>query len=151
MKAAFICDAISREASDAQNYLQSTVKSGNYSQEDFWRIYIYFNNLSSLCRTNGSIYGNAQSLFLEIGATFIDGGATSLCHTQGLFADGTITRQEAEYMERIADMLGEICSGISLNETSLHNIDVLNSNLRSAEALLNDADSSPYLLIQMPA
>ena len=37
--------AISREASDAQNYLQSTVKSGNYSQEDFWRIYIYFNNL----------------------------------------------------------------------------------------------------------
>lgn len=143
--------AISREASDAQNYLQSTVKSGNYSQEDFWRIYIYFNNLSSLCRTNGSIYGNAQSLFLEIGATFIDGGATSLCRTQGLFADGTITRQEAEYMERIADMLGEICSGISLNETSLHNIDVLNSNLRSAEALLNDADSSPYLLIQMSA
>ncbi len=143
--------AISREASDAQNYLQSTVKSGNYSQEDFWRIYIYFNNLSSLCRTNGSIYGNAQSLFLEIGATFIDGGATSLCHTQGLFADGTITRQEAEYMERIADMLGEICNGISLNETSLHNIDVLNSNLRWAEVLLNDADSSPYLLIQMPA
>ena len=143
--------AISREASDAQNYLQSTVKSGNYSQEDFWRIYIYFNNLSSLCRTNGSIYGNAQSLFLEIGATFIDGGATSLCHTQGLFADGTNTRQEAEYMERIADMLGEICNGISLNETSLHNIDVLNSNLRWAEVLLNDADSSPYLLIQMPA
>ena len=54
-------------------------------------------------------------------------------------------------MERIADMLGEICNGISLNETSLHNIDVLNSNLRWAEVLLNDADSSPYLLIQMPA
>ena len=143
--------AISREASATKDYLQSILKDKNYSQYNMWRVYSHFNNLSSLCRTNGSIYGNAQSLFLEIGATFIDGGATSLCHTQGLFADGTITRQEAEYMERIADMLGEICSGISLNETSLHNIDVLNSNLRSAEALLNDADSSPYLLIQMPA
>ena len=142
--------AISREASDAQNYLQSTVKSGNYSQEDFWRIYIYFNNLSSLCRTNSDIYQNAQSFFVEVGITFIDDCTTPLCFVQGLYKDEAITQDEEEYMRRILEMMDKaFVGGYSLEGSSA--IKGLNSRLQLFEMWLNDNASSPYLLIKAPA
>ncbi len=133
------------QVSAAQQDIADMLEKEEYSWEDMWRIYSYFDNLSSLSASNSKIDSSADDLFQDIGYTFIDE------ESPGIYADGKIEDNEAEYMRGISELLDGIFINVFDEENSTVNLEALNMNLAAADLLFNFSESSPYLLILPPS